>query len=197
MISALAIALPILVTIVAGKLMVEVSGRDRIVQSITDKGGTVPKALQRRFFGYDPSEANAYFDALGSAGRWADIRLLQFDLLFPLLYGTALAFSIVTLRSALDIRASLAWFLIPVIAAIVADWIETAILLQQMKNFDLTGTLDEGQIKLASIATITKSVSITLSAVLIILFAVALLIRGATRTSVEHRAPVSETESVS
>lgn len=191
MISALGIALPILVIIVAGKLMVEVSGRDRVVESISGKPEDFPKALQSRFYGYNAAEAKTYWDALRDEGRKAEIRLLQFDLLFPLLYGAALAFSVMTLWSALDIRTSMAWFLVPVIAAVITDWIETAILLQQVKNFDSTGTFDAGQIQVASIATIAKSISIALSALLIISFAVMLLSRdrGPEKTGVRTSSP--------
>ncbi|MBC7773408.1 MAG: hypothetical protein H7210_13005, partial [Pyrinomonadaceae bacterium] len=121
--------------------------------------------LNMRWFGYDAKSVSGYWGALESAERSAEQRFLKLDLLFPVFYGGALAFSLVTASAMLGKPAHAGWVIAPVVVTVVADWVENLVQLNQLRNYIERGEegLVAGWIKLASTATIVKLIFFSIS----------------------------------
>ncbi|HVF31090.1 MAG TPA: hypothetical protein VNA22_08970 [Pyrinomonadaceae bacterium] len=175
-----ALALPIVVLLFGGWLMLEVSGRNRIAIQASLAADPLPKSLASRIGGYNAEDALTYWNKLDDDGRRAELTFLQIDLLFAVFYSAALAFSIITVWTAGDFRFNPTLLMIPVVVALVADWTETAIHMKHLQGSGIKALLakdiDPTAIKVASIATVTKWISVGVAcltpvALLIITFA--------------------------
>src|SRR5690349_4113765 len=96
----LIVALPAGAFLGGGWLMSEVSGRARTIQLLAKTEPADRKPLYRRLT-YDVNAVKRHWGALDSAALRAERRFLQLDLVFPLLYGAALAFCLLMAWDAL------------------------------------------------------------------------------------------------
>lgn len=152
-----------------GRLLVKLSKRQES-----------PDSLDKRK-GYSLSDARGYWRALGEKGRAAEERFMWWDLSYPLAYGGALCAGVLVAWSRLGLHVVPPVALVaPIVIASVADWVEGLVHLRQLRRYKSGGevAVEEGPIRLASIATLLKLAFLTLS-FLILLALVALLLFGA------------------
>ena len=174
LISVLAIALPSVVFIAGGWLMMEVSGRNAVSRARPE----LSKGLGMRWKGYTTDEVKDYWALLGEEGQKAEQRVLQIDLVFAIAYCSAIGLSLFVLWTRLGLEYSPLWILLPVVAALLADWTETALQLGQL-NLVVTKGLEWvrfGPIRIASVATVVKIWSVVASAVSLLILVVALIV---------------------
>ena len=132
--------------------------------------------LNQRWLGYDAGAAAGYWKALGEAGRLAaEPRFLELDLVFPTLYGTAFAVSLVTASAKLGCPLHVAWVIAPVVVTVIADWVENLVQLDQLR--DVTA-LDPKWIRVASTATIVKLLFFSISSLALIVLLLYMLLRS-------------------
>lgn len=144
-----ALALPAVAFFAGVWVMQKVSGR----QSQKDD----PKPLNQRILGYDEDEAKAYWDALAEKKDLAAERLfLELDLVFPFLYGGALAAGLLMVWAALGRTFHPASILAPVAITVLADWTENLVQWGQLRRFTSGMALEAGWIRIASTATTVK-----------------------------------------
>ncbi len=139
-------------------LMFEISGRERVTQSLVDKAEPADRKPLYRRLTYDVDAVKRHWGALDGEALRAERRFLQLDLLFPLLYGAALAFCLVMAWEALGRRFNPAYVLAPVLITVLADWAENLLQIRQLNNYVAGGgtMLQAGWICVASIATLLK-----------------------------------------
>jgi len=113
---------------------------------------------------YDRAYATTYWRTLAAApsvGGHAPLAserfLLKLDLLFPLVYGGALAAGLWCSAQALGRPGPGAWLMLAVLLMMVADWTENLVQLAELSRFTATGQASAGWIALASAATGLKS----------------------------------------
>lgn len=153
--------LPLVVSAVAVALMQAISQR-RKLKDVTP--------LNSRFRGYSPAMMHGVWEQLDAAGRRAEQRFLELDLVFPTLYGVALGASLLTAWRLDGVSSGAAWVVVaPVVVAVVADWLENLIHLDQLRSHVEAGEagLSARWIRFASGATQVKLASIVLSFVLL------------------------------
>jgi hypothetical protein len=138
------------------------------------------KPLNQRWLGYDADDVAGYWSALGEARRLAEQRFLQLDLVFPTLYGTAFAVSLVTASAKLGCPLHVGWVIAPVVVTVIADWVENLVQLDQLRDYvtsdkkDVTA-LDPKWIRVASAATIVKLFFFSISALALLVLLYMLL----------------------
>lgn len=162
--------LPVVVFVGGAWVISSVSGR----RPLDDQ-----KPLNQRL-GYDTKDVDRYWGALDKSARRAEQRFLEWDLLFPVFYGTALAVSLLTASATLGGRVRAAWLIVPVVVTVVADWTENLVQLEQFRNYIEVGEkgLAGGWIRVASTATIVKLLFFSISS-LALLALLVMLIRPA------------------
>src|SRR5712692_3207248 len=119
------IALPTFALVGGGWLMSEISGR------------AVPanqKPLGQRF-GYDADNAQTHWSTFDDRALRAEQRFLELDLVYPFLYGSALAFSLVIAWTSLGRPFNSLWLAAPLLIMVLADWTENLAQLHEMKRF--------------------------------------------------------------
>jgi hypothetical protein len=160
----LAFALPAVAFVGGAWLMNKLSGRKQ-----------VPKKPINRRFHYSKSEVVEYWKAFQDLGT--EKRFLELDLVFPLLYGGALAAGMFMAWAARETRPfHLAWIVVPLAITLLSDWTENLVHLNQLKRYRAGGpaALDAGWIRVASTATALK-LSFFYACWLILLFLIALM----------------------
>ena len=150
------LALPTVVFIGGGLALAKLSGRQ-----IPDGF----KPLNRRWSGYNADEAACYWSAAERKNPGAERRFLEMDLVFPFLYGGALAAGLLIGWALLGRLFSPAWLLAPVVIALIADWTENLAQINQLGRFP--GRLQESCIRIASMATVTKMIFLNFSGFLL------------------------------
>lgn len=159
MINVLALVAGIVVLLVLawgyGRLLVRLSKRQER-----------PDSLDKRR-GYSLSDVRGYWTALGKEGRAAEERFLRWDLSYPFAYGGALGAGVLITWSrltTLHVVPPVA-LVAPIVIASVADWVEGLVHLRQLRRYKSGGAaaVEEGPIRLASIATLTKLAFLLLS----------------------------------
>ncbi|MEX3007301.1 hypothetical protein [Hoeflea sp. TYP-13] len=163
----LAFVFSLAVLIAGGHLMNRATNHSIVASALQGAG---LKALNVRFAHYGTEDAAKVWSVISKTdgGLKAERAFLKLDLFFPVLYGGALAFSLLAVLFALGASPQGVWFLTPVAVAVLADWTENSIHLRQLKTFDGTAaSLDAGLIQLASVATGIKLVFVILSLLLI------------------------------
>jgi hypothetical protein len=180
--TAAAIILIPAVAFAGGAYLIQTLPGKRPTQSAVG-GGAVPRALNLRLGGYRPADVEQYWAALGPEGRGVEIQSLRIDLAFPLLYGAAMGWALLTGKKTLRGRASVAW-LLPLVATVIADWTENGIQLSQLRAYVSRGasSLDTNLIGIASWATTTKLVLFVATYLIILIVGVQLIV-AAVRTS--------------
>jgi hypothetical protein len=144
--AAVMLFLPTAVFLGGGWIMTEISGRELVKQQ---------EPLNQRF-GYNVDAVHGYWQALDERARGAEVRFLELDLVFPFLYGGALATGLLLGWASLGRRFNPAWLLAPVAIALLADWTENLVQLGQLRRFSAHKALQESWIRVASAATTTK-----------------------------------------
>jgi hypothetical protein len=161
--------LPVVVFFGGAQLMSAASRRQAV-------NGQTP--LNTRWRGYDTETVASYWGALDETGRRAEGRFLEFDLVFPTLYGGALAASLATASAMLGGPVHVAWLIAPVVVAMAADWVENLVQLEQLRKFVQSGKkgLAAGGIRLASAATMVKLLFSVIASLALLGLLVALLL---------------------
>ncbi|ULA60839.1 MAG: conserved membrane protein of unknown function [Nitrospira sp.] len=154
----LALGFPIAVLFCGDAVMSGASGRAAAIHQLTDGKPNGPRPLNQRWFGYGSDAAQAYWCWLTPAGRQVEKRFLALDLLFPLLYGGALAASLGWVWTALERPFHPAWILAPLVMITMADWLENLIQLAQLRHYMSSNEqyVQSRWIQLSSCATIVK-----------------------------------------
>ena len=128
---------------IGGHLLERVSGLARYADAVK-----LP-FIHTRFAGYDIEAVRTQSKELGTEGLAAYRRMLRWDLLFPIVYGSALIWTITRLWALIapDTPTCTWVFLLPLVT-MVADWSENIILLSQTKS--LAEKPSPGAIRVAS-----------------------------------------------
>ena len=142
------IALPTFVFVGGAWLMTGISGR-------AVPAGQTPLGLR---FGYDADDARSHWGAFDDKALRAEQRFLELDLVYPFLYGSALAFSLFIAWTSLGRPFNSLWLVTPSLVMVLADWTENLAQLHEMKRFvdDRAITLSTNWIRIASVATTLK-----------------------------------------
>jgi hypothetical protein len=154
------IALPLVVFFGGGAAMQRASHR----LDLSQHAGSAqdPRPLFSRLGGYDRAAVEDYWGGLEKVGGRktldAERRFLELDLIFPFLYGGALAASLLLGWAALGRPFNPGWIIAPVTIGVLADWTENLIQLQQLGRFMAAGgaALADGCIRIASVGTTLK-----------------------------------------
>ena len=178
----LVVAIPFVAFAGGGYVMGALSDRDYL----TDRFNHLPKQDQKgiglRVCGYNLEAVVRHWGALDkdSRGLGAQRLGLEIDLLFPFLYGGALALSLMLAWATLGRPFHPLWLIAPVAVTVVADWIENLVQLTQLHRFASNGAggLQSGWIQIASTATIVKIVFFSGSYLFVIALAVWLVGRA-------------------
>ena len=153
------VALPIVAFAAGVLIMSKLSDRTSVDEKLALTPFKDGKPLNQRFH-YDAAAVERYWKALGDALP-AERYFLKLDLVFPMLYGGALAASLLIVWAMLGRPFAVAWLVGPVAVAAVADWTENLIQLTQMRRFGHEG-VQAGWIAGASFATLVKMVMLGL-----------------------------------
>lgn len=113
--------------------------------------------LNQCWFGVGPDGVRAYWSRLGT-GRPAEGHLPALDLLFPFLYGIALAGSLWWIWMTLGRPFHPAWIVAPLLIITMADWLESLMLLAQLRHYMSPNQQYAGSlcVRLSSCATIIR-----------------------------------------
>lgn len=177
LIKAIAVLLvPALLMWVVGVFMMRATGRAQFRQR-RKLPESVP--LNFRLRGYDLEAAKAYWAWLGEAGRAAERRFLWADMLYPFWYGGLFLAGLGYAWSALGKPFGLAWLALPVVLALLGDWLENSLHLQQMARFSNGLPVEARWVRLASFGTTVKLVFFWLSLALLVSMALWMAIAAA------------------
>ena len=128
-------------------------------QQVKNRASSAPNPCDRKpldqRLGYDAGAVARYWGALDGA-RAAEQHFLEVDLVFPFLYGGALAASLLLAWSMLGRPFSPAWIMAPVAITVLADWTENLVQLAQLRRYCSAQPLQAGWIRVASAATSLK-----------------------------------------
>lgn len=158
------LAIPVVVLVFGGWLMLEATGRNDVIAEAECRKEPIPLSPASRIKGYTASEIRSYWDILGDAGREAELRFLRVDLLFALFYSAALGFSLLCGRQAFDLSISPYLLLVPVLIGLGADWTENLIQLSQFPPVSgPVADVSQYWISVSSAATRIKMVAIAVA----------------------------------
>lgn len=133
--AALALAFPVTLLFGRNQVLSHASGRTDAMNHGCERTGEAPTPLNLRWFCYGTEAVKAYWSWLKPAGRQAEDTFLTLNLLFPFLYGGALAVSVRWVWMATGRPFHPAWILTPLAIVIVADWTEHLIQLAQLRYY--------------------------------------------------------------
>lgn len=154
----LALGLPMAVLLCGNDMLSGASGRTAALCQLTDGKQDHPRPLNQRWFGYGADAVQDYWSWLKPAGRRAEEAFLALDLLFPFLYGGALAASLGWIWMTLGRPFHPAWIIAPLVVITMADWLENLIQLAQLRHYVSSNeqSVQSLWIQLSSLATIIK-----------------------------------------
>ena len=159
-------------------LMTTASGHRGVDTALRQAG---KEALNMRLRPYGADEAKAVWQVIADTpgGMQAERASLRLDLVFPLLYGGALAFLMLVMLFTVGAGGYSAAFLAPVLLAVIADWTENAIHLRQLARFETApADVSAFMIRIASTATSAKLILVWLSLALILVLPFIFRARG-------------------
>jgi hypothetical protein len=180
------LALPTAVIIGGAYVMAKLAGRQQVTQRLQDNAKPEDRTpLGFRIGGYNLEAVDRHWVALDPDTRKLERRALELDLIFPFLYGGAIAAALLLTWVALDRPFHPAGLILPVAITVVADWTENLVQLTQLRLFDAGGKdgLRSGWIQIASTATTTKLVFFCGSSLLLIGLVVWMVVSGVARRS--------------
>ena len=174
------IALPAAVLLGGVAIMTKVTHH----QEVEERASSAPnprdrKPLDQRF-GYDAGAVDRYWGAVDGALP-TEQRFLEVDLVFPFLYGGALAASLLLAWSTLRRPFNPAWVMAPVLITVLADWTENLVQLAQLRRYSADGAhaLQPPWIRVASAATSLKLLFLGVSSLLLLTLVAMVLLRAA------------------
>ena len=151
--------LPYLVFRVGSWIMGYVTGRREVLNRLQEK---LPKGertpLNQRLRGYDVPAVKSFWGALDHSLLDREQTALRLDLFFPLLYGSALAISLLLAWRLREHSLAPGWLLLPLAICLLADWTENLVQLRQLRLYQQGGSdaLESDWIQVASRATTIK-----------------------------------------
>ena len=155
------------ITLIGGLRSIAVDCKQHVVKQqvglLPDSKDRVP--LYSRFLGYTSAAVFRYWEALDEEGRRCMQCFLLADRMFAIRYSLAFAISIVVGAFFLK-NLTLSILALCPLLMFAADWTENTTLLGQLKHY-VPGneqSLDQGRIRIASLATIAKFVMFALTA---------------------------------
>jgi len=174
-------ALPVVIILWTGYLMVQLSGGEQ-VSKLHDKSGREIPGLGTRRTGYDLDAIDQRWTALGANLKYERLGL-ELDLVYPFIYGGALAAALLLTWAQLGRTFSPFFLIAPVALTMIADWTENSIQLGQLKLFEVShrAGLQSTWIRVASFATMTKVWLLIGSSLLLIGLLVWMVVRGVTQ----------------
>jgi hypothetical protein len=172
-----AITLPIAAFLGGVWVMSQVSRHDQALQRLRATPAGDEEPLNRRRH-YDAAAVRDHWALFDDAGLASERHFLELDLVFPFLYGGALAASLLLVWAALGRPFSPAWIVVPVAVTVVADWTENLVQLTQLRRFVRHEALQGGWIAIASAATLVKLVFIVASSVSLVVLVLVMLLRS-------------------
>ena len=177
----LLLVLPLAVFFSGAWVMSAVSGRDYVIEQLRQNAAPEDrKPLNERIRGYDAADLDRHWGSLDGRARRFEQRFLELDLLFPCLYGAALATSLLLAWAALGRPFHPAWLVVPVGITVVAHWTENLVQLSELHAYAESGRvgLDAVPIQIASTATVIKLVFFSGAALMLLGLAVLMLARA-------------------
>lgn len=149
---------PVEVRLGGDRIPSDPSGRVVAMNQPTDGKRDTPKPLNRRWVGDGTGAAKKCWSWLKPAGRQAEKEFLTLNLLFPFLYGGALAACLWWVWMALERPFHPAWIIAPLAIILTADWTENLIQLAQIHHYVSSneGRIQDLWIQSSSCATIMK-----------------------------------------
>jgi hypothetical protein len=156
----LVIALPLTVFLGGAWVMAQMSERENVRQRLRLSAAPKDQKPLNQRLHYDVDAVQHHWSALDAASRTAEQRFLEFDLVFPFLYGAALAASLLIVWAMLGRPFNPVWLIAPVAVTVLADWTENLIQLAQLQRYIHSGSdaLQATWIACASAATLVKLV---------------------------------------
>ncbi|MDA4846150.1 hypothetical protein [Hoeflea poritis] len=159
-----------LVISLAGISFMKTASGYAVVESAIEQSADICSPLYARLTGYGEAKAEAVWQVIADTpgGPEAERAFLQWDLLFPLLYGGVLAIIMLVMIRTVGAGRHRAALLAPVALAVIADWTENLIHLRQFARFLAGDGISGWAIGLASAATSVKFLMILASLALIV-----------------------------
>lgn len=152
--------------------MLNLTGRDEFPQTSVPE--SVPLHFRVDF--YDAEQVRSYWNWLGYEGCRAEMQFLKADLVFPIMYGGALLVALFIIWIGLGRPFSPRWLVVPVGITVLADWFENLVHWHQLRRFLKEEPIQAVWIQLSSLATMTKIVFFSFSALLLVVMAIYLAI---------------------
>lgn len=175
------VGLPVFAFFGGGWLMSEVCNRAYVRQRLADQAPVADrKPLNMRPLGYDRGAVERHWSALDKKALPLEKCFLEWDLLFPVLYGAAFAFSLLLTWELLGRPFHPAWLVVPVVITVAADWVENSVQLNQLKHYMTGGaaSLQADLIRVAGVATTIKILFFSGVSLLLLSLVVWLLFRA-------------------
>jgi hypothetical protein len=175
------IALPTAVFLAGAWAMTKLVHRDQVTRQLGEKANAADrKPLNRRICGYGLADVERHWGALDRSALGIERRFLEFDLVFPTLYGAALVGALLLAWLTLGRPFHAGWLFLPVTVTIVADWTENLAQLSQLHSYICKGKdgLQATWIHVASLATTLKLVFLIASCLLLASMAVWVVCRA-------------------
>ena len=156
------LALPTVVFLAGVWVMNEASDRQQVTAALSVAGECDRAPLNQRF-GYDVAAVDRHWRPIvaRTEAYEAERLFLELDLIFPILYGVALASSLLLARAQLQRPFHPVWAIAPVAIMVIADWTENLVQLSLLRHYatERIAALPEVWIHIASGATIVKLTS--------------------------------------
>lgn len=135
------------------------------LREVADPADQAP--LNRRYRGYDAPAVARHWSALDDRALRSEDYVLKLDLAFPVLYGGAVLLSFLYAQLLLYDPEPRYWLTLPVLIAVLADWVENLVLLKQLRRFRAQPqeAMEIGWIRIASGATTVKWIALILCVV--------------------------------
>lgn len=154
--STLLALLPAAAFIVGVSTLASLTARQRVQElcKVVVDASCLP--LYQRLQGYSVADVARYWGWMDATALTQERRFLQYDLAFPLLYGAAFLFTLLTLRKGVTLR--IPGWMVPAAVYITAaaDWTENITQLQQLARFVEHTPLSGSVLGVASAATRIK-----------------------------------------
>ncbi len=175
------LAMPIIIFMGGGWIMSRLTDRQYVADRLSlNAAPDDRKPLNIRKSGYDLSAVNRHWGTLDDTARRYELHFLYADLVFPVVYGAALAASLLMAWEKLGRSFHPGWIIMPVVLGMVADWTENFIQIGQLRRYKEKdeSKLDADLIQIASAATRLKLLSLASSYVLLIILMVIVITRA-------------------
>lgn len=170
--SVFVVALPIAVFTGGAWMMAQISGRELVLNHLRQHAALQDQTPLNQRLHYDTDAVQRHWGALEPVTLATERHFLELDLVFPLLYGTAFAVSLLIAWAALGRPFNPAWLIALIGIMIVSDWTENLVLLGQLRHFDgEVSSLQSTWIAVASIATLLKLTFFGLASIAVVVLA--------------------------